>query len=78
MKDQTSTSVDNADELGLTWRKSSHSGGNGDCVELAAGSRVRYVRDSKDPNGPALGFSPKAFQQFLDAAAAGEFDLGLV
>ncbi|MFE9924207.1 DUF397 domain-containing protein [Streptomyces sp. NPDC005774] len=32
----------------LTWFKSSHSGTNGgDCVEVAAGTNVVYVRDSK-------------------------------
>ncbi|WP_093145802.1 DUF397 domain-containing protein [Saccharopolyspora antimicrobica] len=35
-----------------TWQKSSHTGPNGNCVEL---SRPRgLVRDSKDPNGPWL------------------------
>jgi hypothetical protein len=33
------------------WRKSSHSGGNGACVELA---HTGAVRDSKNPDGPIL------------------------
>ncbi len=50
----------------MTWRKSSHSGANGaECVELAhAGTRV-LVRDSKNPEGPALGFDPTRFAGFL-------------
>jgi hypothetical protein len=32
------------------WRKSSYSGSNANCVELAAGA----VRDSKNPDGPVL------------------------
>ena len=32
------------------WRKSSHSGTNANCVELAVGA----VRDSKNPSGPVL------------------------
>jgi Domain of unknown function (DUF397) len=38
-----------------TWRKSSYSGQSQNCVEVA-GNRpgVVAVRDSKDPNGPAL------------------------
>ncbi|SEG55880.1 protein of unknown function [Thermomonospora echinospora] len=37
------------------WRKSSHSGSGDQCVEVAAlrGGR-RALRDSKDPQGPAL------------------------
>ena len=50
------------------WRKSSHSGGNNDCVELAWSSSTRFVRDSKNPSGPVLGFSPKALAAFLAAA----------
>jgi hypothetical protein len=32
------------------WRKSSYSGNDHNCVELAAGA----VRDSKNPDGPVL------------------------
>jgi hypothetical protein len=31
------------------------------------------VRDSKDPEGPALVFPAGAWQAFVDAAARGEF-----
>jgi hypothetical protein len=37
-------------ELGAMWRKSSFSGGTGECVEVTPGA----VRDSKNPEGPAL------------------------
>jgi hypothetical protein len=33
------------------WRKASYSGGNNQCVELAA---FGAVRDSKNPSGPIL------------------------
>lgn len=49
------------------WRKSSYSGGNNDCVEMAWGPSVRFVRDSKNKSGPVLGFSPKALTAFLAA-----------
>ena len=48
------------------WRKSSHSGGQGGaCVEVAGLTGVIAVRDSKDPDGPALGFAPAEWHTFL-------------
>jgi hypothetical protein len=58
----------------LTWRKSSHSGGNGACVEIAVpGAAVIAVRDSKDPEGPQLHFSNEAWAAFAAAAGSGAF-----
>ena len=40
-----------------TWRTSSHSGANGDCVEVARPAPgVIAVRDSRDPDGSRLAF----------------------
>lgn len=36
----------------VKWRKSSRSGGTLQCVEVTSG--VAWVRDSKNPGGPAL------------------------
>ena len=49
------------------WRKSSHSNGDGgDCVEVADGlPGVVPVRDSKDPDGPALVFTRDAWRAFI-------------
>lgn len=51
-----STTIENR----TSWRKSSHSGGNGACVEIRVPAADRVaVRDSKDPEGPQLSFSPR-------------------
>lgn len=61
-------------ESGAVWRKSSHSGGNGACVEIATpAAGTVAVRDSKDPHGPRLRFSAEAWNAFAAAAGAGTF-----
>ncbi len=49
------------------WRKSSHSGDEGACVEMALLPAAVAVRDSKDPAGPVLVFSPAAWAAFAGA-----------
>jgi Domain of unknown function (DUF397) len=56
------------------WRKSSYSGTNGSCVELAPDRSVVLMRDSKDPSGPVLHFSRAQVAGLLAGARAGEFD----
>ncbi|MFD5434922.1 DUF397 domain-containing protein [Kitasatospora sp. NPDC127067] len=57
------------------WRKSTYSGAQNGCVEVADGfSGVMPVRDSKDPGGPALLFPAPAWQAFVTAVRTGEFD----
>lgn len=62
-------------EAGLSWIKSSLSFSNGNCVEVASlpGGGVG-VRDSKDPSGPVLQFTPGEWHAFLGGARNGEFD----
>ncbi|MEV6978109.1 DUF397 domain-containing protein [Kitasatospora sp. NPDC093806] len=56
------------------WFKSSHSSNGGSCVEVAADFHgVVPVRDSKDPEGPALVFPASEFAVFVNAVRDGEF-----
>ncbi|MEV8389694.1 MULTISPECIES: DUF397 domain-containing protein [unclassified Streptomyces] len=49
-----------------TYRKSSYSGPENNCVEIAATANGgRAVRDSKDPTRPSLHFTPTQWQAFL-------------
>ncbi|AXK34581.1 DUF397 domain-containing protein [Streptomyces armeniacus] len=51
-----------------TWTKSSYSGGNGACVEVKSPTAEAVaVRDSKDPDRPALSFSPEAWGGFVES-----------
>jgi hypothetical protein len=57
------------------WFKSSRSGGDKACVEVAFLSNdLVGVRDSKNPSGPALIFTASEWSAFTVAAAHGEFD----
>ncbi|WP_101258025.1 DUF397 domain-containing protein [Streptomyces barkulensis] len=61
----------NSADIPSGWRRSSHSGGEGNCVEAAAlpGGRTA-VRDSKDPAGPALAFGAAPWAAFLEQMRA--------
>lgn len=61
-------SIKQPDDLNpeLSWVKSSYSGvQGGDCIEVAPAPRTVHVRDSKDPEGPILRFTPDAWAAFV-------------
>lgn len=58
------------------WRKSTRSGSSGNCVEVADNlPGVVAVRDSKNPAGPALIFTPTEWEAFIGGTKDGEFDI---
>ncbi|MGW4897830.1 DUF397 domain-containing protein [Kitasatospora sp. NPDC004240] len=63
------------DLTGARWVKSRHSGNGGNCVEVAPTALPGFlpVRDSKDPEGPALVFPATAWASFVSAVRSGEF-----
>ncbi|GAA0832929.1 DUF397 domain-containing protein [Streptosporangium amethystogenes subsp. fukuiense] len=54
------------------WHTSSLSGSSGQCVQVALLGRDVAVRDSKNPNGPALVFENAVFAAFLGAVKTGQ------
>lgn len=65
-----------ADRIAVAaWRKSTHSGAQGNCVEVAAlPDGELAVRNSRFPSGPALVCTREELAAFLAAAKAGELD----
>jgi hypothetical protein len=60
---------------GPSWVKSSLSFSNGNCVEVASmpGGAIG-LRNSRDPEGAVLRFTPDEWHAFLGGARNGEFD----
>ncbi|MFD9885212.1 DUF397 domain-containing protein [Streptomyces alboflavus] len=56
----------------LVWFKSSYSDSSNinDCVEVAPTPTTIHVRDSKNPEGPRLGFAAGAWRDFVQAATS--------
>ncbi|WP_280363400.1 DUF397 domain-containing protein [Nocardia wallacei] len=59
----------------VEWFKSSYSGGDKECVEVAfLPNDLVGVRDSKARSGPALVFSGSEWSAFTAAAQRGDFN----
>ena len=57
------------------WVKSSLSFANGNCVEVAdLGGGAVGVRNSRDPDGGTLVFTPGEWDAFIGGVRGGEFD----
>lgn len=62
------------EKSGLTWRKSSYSGGEqGQCVEVAETPSAIHVRDTRDPDGPSLTLTLAGFSALTQFAS--EFEV---
>jgi Domain of unknown function (DUF397) len=63
----------------LNWKKSSYSGGQGNCVEVGTtdSGSVAGIRDSKAPERGHLAVDPEVFGAFLADAKGGRLDLRL-
>ncbi|MEV8626029.1 DUF397 domain-containing protein [Streptomyces sp. NPDC051079] len=60
--------------LGVRWVKAKASDGLNDCIELATVGESVAVRNSRDPEGPALIFTRSELAAFVDGASKGEFN----
>ncbi|MFE4829871.1 DUF397 domain-containing protein [Streptomyces sp. NPDC056672] len=76
MKTSETVTLETSDPSRTLWRKSSYSGGSGNCVEVALDppGQVR-VRDSKVPDGTVLILPAGGFADFLTAVNQGAIPL---
>jgi hypothetical protein len=60
----------------LRWQKSLRSNSGGNCVELAILSDGRQIaiRNSRDPDGPVLIYTPAEIDAFIRGVRDGDFD----
>jgi hypothetical protein len=60
----------NSSALPNNWRKSLHSGGQAECVEVADNVKVGRIRDSKYREGGSIILPRDAFDAFLSVVLA--------
>ena len=64
-----------AEGSGCTWRRSVRSYGSGNCLEVAAlvGQSI-HIRDSRNPQGAVLQFTPAQWSTFLEGVRIAHMD----
>lgn len=55
------------DPTGRRWRTSSYSGSSNNCIQAATSSPGIALRDSKNPHGPVLTITSRAWRDFIQA-----------
>jgi hypothetical protein len=72
---QVRNGVSAAELGGVQWRKSRESNPSGNCVEVAElPDGAVAIRNSRDPQGPALVYTRAEVAAFLAGVRNGEFD----
>jgi hypothetical protein len=73
---QTHNGMSTGDLPPVAWQKSRRSNPSGNCVELAMlpGGDEIAVRNSRDPEGPALIYTSAEIAAFVQGAKEGDFD----
>ena len=55
-----------------SWRKSSYSNSNSNCVEVGQRGEQIAVRDTRNRTGPALAFSQQGWREFTRRIRSGQ------
>lgn len=66
--------IEDDGDLSRDWRRSRRSYGSGACIEAASGARVS-VRDSRNPQGAVLRFTPAQWNAFVAGVRGGSLGL---
>jgi hypothetical protein len=65
--------VTDSEQSEITWHKSTASGGQGNCVQVAVVGGSILVRNSQDLLGPVLSFTRQEWAAFLEDVTNGKF-----
>jgi predicted secreted Zn-dependent protease len=57
----------------LTWHTALSCDG-GECVEVAADRNIILIRNSRQPGGPLLEYTPEEWHEFVSGIKKGDFD----
>lgn len=61
------------DHKSLTWRTALSCEG-GACVEVTADRNLILIRNSRQPSGPLLEYTPEEWHEFVSGIKKGDFD----